>query len=254
MLMVRVPLATVAFSAAVLASMALPGLAAASSNTWTADVYNGSGVRWQDPDYHACAATSTLMMLNFTKASSPGATGLVWHATTSYDVQENIKAYSRSHMTMVVKGTGGTDPVGWRNALNYYGWGSVNAGVYKIETTGTFLNAAKASVEALARTGKPVAIAGWAGGHAQIMNGYKVTGGDPKQTTDFTIQGVYITDPLHSDGYRDAYVSLATWQSGNLQVRFQAYRQTDSPYRDPITGTIGRNVWYGKWVIIAPVR
>lgn len=253
-LVVRVPLAVVALAAAVLTSVALPGIAAASSSSWTADVYSGSGVRYQDPDYHACAAAATLMMLNFTKAATPAATGLVWHATTAYGTQENILAYSRSHMTMVVKGTGGTDPVGWRNALNYYGWGSVNAGVYKIETAGTFLNAARAAVEALAQTGKPVAIAGWAGGHAQIMNGYKVTGGDPKKTTNFTIQGVYITDPLRSDGYRDTYVSLATWQSGNSHIRFTQYRQADSPYRDPLTGSIGKSVWYGRWVIIAPVR
>jgi hypothetical protein len=263
-LTVRVPLVIVALAAAVLASIGLPGMAAASSNTWSADVYSGSGVRWQDPDYHACAATSTLMMLNFVNASDTvtGRDGLgaqahrdlVWHPTTSYDVQERILAYSRAHMTMVLQGTGGTDPVGWRNALNYYGWGSVDAGVYTIETTGTFLNAAKASVEALARTGKPVAIAGWAGSHAQIMNGYRVTGGDPKSTTNFTIQGVYITDPLRSDGYRDTYISLSTWQSGDPHVRFQQYWQTDSPYRDPITGTIGKIVWYGRWLIIAPVR
>jgi hypothetical protein len=195
------------------------------------------------------------MMLNFvaTNSSNPGA-GFSWGPTTAYATQESILAYERAHMTMLTS-SAGTDPNGWRNALNYYGWGSMDAGVYVTQSYGSYLAAAKGAIIDMARTNKPVGILGWAGGHAQILNGYTVTGADPATgSTNFTINTVYITDPLASDGYRNVGISSATWQSGSSHIAFRPYTQTDSPYVDPITGVVGKTAWYGKWVIVAPVK
>jgi hypothetical protein len=192
-------------------------------------------------------------MLN-TIAYDGSASAFVWSATTSYSTQESILAYERAHMTMLPS-SAGSDPHGWRNALNYYGWGSVNAGVYRDASYGSFDAAARAAVSAMARTHKPVGILAHAGGHAEFVTGYVVTGADPKTgSMAFSISSVDLTDPLRSDGRRDTSITLAQWRSGGTWVRFSAYKETDSPYTDPIDGRVGRSEWYGKWVILEPVR
>ena len=49
------------------------------------------------------------------------APGSIWQPTRSGSVRDRILAWERSHDTMTVGS--GTDPHGWRNALNYFGWG-----------------------------------------------------------------------------------------------------------------------------------
>jgi hypothetical protein len=226
---------------------------ASASTTWSLDLYNSRAERWQDPDYAACTAASTESMLN-TIADDGSASAFVWAATTSYSTQESILAYERAHMTMLPS-SAGSDPHGWRNALNYYGWGSINAGVYRDASYGSFDAAARAAVSAMARTHKPVGILAHAGGHAEFVTGYVVTGADPKTgSMAFSIISVDLTDPLRSDGRRDTSITLAQWRSGGTWVRFSAYKETDSPYTDPIDGHVGRSEWYGKWVILEPVR
>ena len=192
-------------------------------------------------------------MLNTIGYSVP-AQSLVWQPTTSFDTQEAILAYERQHMTMLTS-SAGTDPHGWRNALNYFGWGSMTAGVYRDSSYTSFDAASKAAVTALAKFHKPVGILALAGGHAQVITGYQVTGDDPATgSTNFTIVGVDVTDPWQSAGHRDSWVTLADWQTGGTWVRFSPYLETDSPYVDPIDGNVGYDEWYGKWVIIDPVK
>jgi hypothetical protein len=218
------------------------------------NLYSTGAVRYQDPDMTACTAASTLMMLNFVAARSPSPGALVWSPTTSYTVQGEILAYERANMTMLIT-SAGSDPHGWRNALNYYGWGSIDAGVYVDQAFDSYDSASKAAIIALAQTGKPVGILAWGGKHAQILNAFMVTGADPATgSTDFTINTVYITDPLASDAYRNYAITSATWQNGNSHIAFVPYHETDSPYTDPIDGQVGKTEWYNKWVIIAPVR
>ena len=212
----------------------------AAPTAWAMNVYSGSGVVWQQ-DSVSCTAASTVIMLNFAGG---------WAGAS----QSNIMAYERANMTMLTS-SAGSDPHGWRNALNYYGWGSMNAGVYADRSYSSFAAASKAAVVALATTGKPVGILGWAGRHAQILNGYSVTGADPRTgSTAFTINTVYITDPLSSDGYRNAAISSATWSGGSSKVAFVPYHETDSPYTDPIDGHVGKTEWYGMYVLILPVK
>jgi hypothetical protein len=160
-------------------------------------------------------------------------------------------AYERSNMTMLAA-SAGSDPHGWRNALNYFGWGSIKAGAYEDAAYPSFDAAARAAVLALAQSRRPVGILARGGGHAQLVTGYMVSGEDPRVGGEFTILGVYLTDPLQSAGMRDAFVTLDTWRSGTATIQFTPYLQNDSPFRDGMDGNIGTAEWYGKWVIIEP--
>jgi hypothetical protein len=109
----------------------------------------------------------------------------------------------------------------------------------------------------------PVGIVTWAGRHAQVMTGYVVDGEDPATSDLFTVRYVYLSDPLYSSHYVNKKVSNATFKAGTLTLRFQSYRETDSPYddvytpgfkRSSVSPTRGPSEWYRRWVILAPVR
>lgn len=231
---------------------------------WSMNLYNPDLVRYQNPDWQACTAAAAESMLNLIAFSSnadmpPPRGGSLpspafnWQIDTSYEMQEQILEYERLNMTMWWSSPG-TDPHGWRNALNTYGWGSINAGVYVDSSYGSFEEAAAAAVYSVARTGKPVGILGWFGGHAQYVTGYKVRGDDPRVGDNYTILGVYISDPLQGDQMSDTFVPYSTWKDGPLYLRFSQYYQDESPYRDSIDGSVGNWEWWGKWVIIQAVR
>jgi hypothetical protein len=233
----------------------LTGYFAPSSGpaAWTVDLYDGQAVRMQNPDMTACTAASTETMLNTFAEAGPTA-GFVWQPTISYSTQDTILAFERQHMTMLTS-SAGTDPHGWRNALNYFGWGALGAGVYVDSAYPSFDAAAKAAVSALAVHRKPVGILARSGRHGQAITGYQVTGADPSTgSLDFSIVGVNLTDPLESAGYRDSWISLAEWRSGDSSVQFSPYLEADSPYQDPIDGRVGNDEWHGKWVVIEPVK
>jgi hypothetical protein len=234
------------------------------SGTWVYDVYDARAVRWQNPDMTACTAASALMMLNMATywqnyAPASGAVPAAskpntWTPDVSYARQESILAYQRKTGTMLLSWPG-ADAHGWRDSLNYDGWGSIKAGVYTDQSFTSFDAAAKATVMAIALYRKPVGILGWAGNHAQIVTGYRVKGGDPRTgATNFTIVGVYVTDPLKGDGFRDRYFTIATWKSGAKTIKFTPYTMTNSPYVDSIDGHQGNAEWDGKWVTVAPVK
>ena len=103
----------------------------------------------------------------------------------------------------------GSDPHGWRNALNYYGWGPAalvaGARVYDDLSYSSFDGAMKAAVRALVATGKPVGLLGWRGAHAQMVTGYYGLVGDPfartppaGTSTPSRSRGFYLTDPLRT--------------------------------------------------------
>jgi hypothetical protein len=76
----------------------------------------------------------------------------------------------------------------------------------------------------------------------------------PSGSSGYDIVGVYLTDPLRSNGRRDTFITYAQWSSGGTWVRFSPYRETDSFNRDPIDGQIGTSEWYGRCVLFDPVR
>lgn len=208
--------------------------------TFSYDLYKASGALWQSND--ACTAATAQMTMNM------GGGGSGWSRTTSSAEEKLILAYERAHMVTLLT-SAGSDPAGERNAINHYGWGDTL--VYKDEAYSSFAAASKAVVTAIARTHRPVVIFTEDGGHAQLITGYETTGSDPVSSNNFSIVGVYLTDPLRSDGYRNKFISLATWRSGVYSERFTRDFQTDAVYKDS-DGIVGNAKWHGKWVIVAP--
>ena len=205
---------------------------------WVGNLYDPAAVRWQQPNPYACTAAAVLMMLNMIALQSPTkGEGFAWSPSVSYALQNEILAYERAHMTMVLAGTHGTDPHGWRNAFNEYGWGSLEAGVYRDEAFASFDDAVKAAIIGTARFGKPTGMLMLAGQHAELISGWDVTGEDPSTgSTKFAVNGVWLTDPWEPNDYRNTYVPLAWLKSGSKFLRFSPLRETDSPGVDPIDG------------------
>jgi hypothetical protein len=251
-----------------------PGTAAAAT-TWSRNLYVERAFLYQDPYPAACTAAAAMMMLNTIAYRGTGEEGFAWEPSrikrdddpSNRNDMLSILSFARANDTLR-SGTRGSDPHGWRNALNAYGWGQEamtdpSQRVYDDRAYRTFNGAVKAAVRAIARWSKPVGVLGWAGGHAQVMTGYVVTGADPRVSRDFTVRYVYLSDPLYGNGTVNRRLSLEKLRSGPLRVRFQAYREADSPYDDKWTpGTIkssvvpskGPSEWYRRWVLLLPIR
>jgi hypothetical protein len=239
-----------------------PGpLAPRAMNTFVA-----SGFRYQDPNMSACTATSVRSMLNFVAMRAIGGNGFIWRPTNAGSMRDRILAWERSHDTLV--GGRGSDPHGWRNALNYYGWGAMalidGARVYDDFAYTSYDAAMKAAVRAMVRTGKPAGILGWRGGHAQMITGYYGLVGNPfardaagRYRNAFSVAGFYVTDPLRRSNVVNRPIGYATLRTTtNYRIRFQRYYETDSAYDDPYTPGYrqSRDEWYRRFVVILPVR
>ena len=230
------------------------------------NLYVAGGFRYQDPNYYACTATSAMVMLNFIALGGTGGSGFKWTTRLGSAAVDSILAWERTHDTLA--GGNGSDPHGWRNALNYYGWGSValaaGSRAYDDRASSTFDAAMKGAIRAIIRFRKPVGIVAWAGRHAQMVTGYDGLVGDPfakdgngRFANTFTVSAIYLSDPLKSQAIVNKRVGWSELKgSSNLKVRFRPYLETDSPYDDPYTsGTMpARDEWYGKFVTIVPVR
>jgi hypothetical protein len=250
----------------------LPGPVGAAT-VWRLNLFRSAGVVYQDPYYSACTAAAAMMMLNFMAVAGTGGDGFIWtlyRTRHSPDPAQNrdmasMMVFERRHDTLSTR-SGGSDPHGWRNALNDYGWGpqamtDPRRMVYDDLRFSSFDDALKTAVRAIAQFRKPVGMMGWAGHHAQVISGYVVTGEDPATSSNFTVNAVYLSDPLRSDRIVNKLVSREQLRSGSLRLRFQTYRETDSPFDDAFTpGFVRSSVrsmaseWYRRWVIVAPIR
>jgi hypothetical protein len=231
--------------------------------TYYYNVFVSGAIRYQNPDLTACTAAMTQSMLNtiYYNSAKPlsaitavqaAQPSLAWTPTLTYKSQSYILRYERSHMTMSPV-TPGSDVHGWRNALNFYGWGSIDAGVYADLSYKTFDEAAKATVHEIAMTNEPVGILSEFGSHAAMATGYSVTGADPRTgSLDFKVNGVYLTDPLRERRVTNHYFSYQEWKFGPPLVRFWPFEQVDSVIKDPIDGQVGVHEWWRKFVIVAP--
>jgi hypothetical protein len=222
--------------------------------------------RYQDPDWRACAAASTRSMLNFVAVNDTASEGALWQTTNSMAIQDRILRWARHHDTL--DGGHGTDPHGWRNALNYFGWGpdALQAGsrVYDDRAYRKYGRAMKAAVRALISTGKPVGLAGWRGRHAQMITGYYGLSGDPfarnsegRYANDFTVRGFYLSDPLRKSNAVDRKISYrALRDTTTYKWRFQRFYERDSKLDDPYTPGYrkSRAEWYRRFVLILPIR
>jgi hypothetical protein len=250
---------------------ALAPARANAATVWTFNTYRSSGYLTQDPYYTACTGAAAMMMLNFAALSGAGGRGFTWRTSriknVATDPRDMVSMYTfaRGHDTLVSTSPG-SDAHGWRNALNYFGWGNAAMTdpamrVYDDRAFGSFDSAVRAAVLAIARYKLPVGMLGWAGGHAQVITGYKVTGEDPAVSSSFTVNAVYLSDPLASNNIVNTLVSVTSLKSGSLKVRFRRYIEADSPHDDPYTpGVIrssvrtGPSEWYGRYVLVLPIR
>lgn len=253
-----------------------PVAPAQAAQLWTKNLFVSSAFLYQDPWGSACTAASTMIMLNTIAYRHAGGDAFRWtpyrvknNTTNRYDYRDmtSVLYFSRAHDTLSLRG-GGSDPHGWRNALNYYGWGSAAMtqpvlAVYQDLQFSTYDRAAHAAVAAIARFGMPVGIVTWAGQHAQVMTGYVVVGEDPTISDNFSVQAVFLSDPLYKNHTVNLKLSNWGFKAGTLRTRFQAYREGDSPYDDGYTAgwkrsavavAVGPSEWYRKWVIVAPIR
>ena len=230
------------------------------------NIFSSSLLRYQDPNYSACTAAAAQTMLNFVSHAGSGGADFRWTRSVSGTLRDSILAWERSHDTM--SGGRGSDPHGWRNALNYYGWGpgSLVAGqrVYDDFSFNTYELAVKAAVRAMIMTRKPVGLLAWAGRHAQFVHGYYGLSGDPfekdsagRYTNRFTFSGFYLTDPLRSSKAANLRISYTNLRdTSTTRFRLRRYYETDSLLDDPYTPGTKRSVdeWYGLFVLILPVR
>jgi hypothetical protein len=230
------------------------------------DLYVSSGFRYQDPNFSACTSTSAQTMLNYIRIRGTGGPGFRWVRSVSGSTRDAMLRWERNHDTLT--GGRGSDPHGWRNALNFYGWGPgalTKAGrVYEDMAFSSYALAIKASVRAIIATRKPVGILGWRGGHAQVITGYYGLVGDPfatdssgRFTEAFGIGGLYFSDTLSSNRMRHIRVSYYNLQyTANNRLRFRPYTETDSKLDDPYTVGWRRSVneWYRRYVVILPIR
>ncbi|MBA2719050.1 MAG: hypothetical protein H0U52_07415, partial [Chloroflexi bacterium] len=269
----RRPRPTLALASILLLLSALIPTTAGAATVWKMNLYRSGGFLYQDPYYTACVAAATMMMLNFADLAGTGGNGFRW---TIYRTQNSpdkaqirdmtsVLYYARAHDTLAL-GRPGSDAHGWRNALNYYGWGAAAMTdpakrVYDDRAYTSFDSATKAAVRAIAMYRKPVGMLGWAGGHAQVITGYIVTGDDPATSSNFVVNGLYLSDPLRSNAIVNKYLGRLTLQIGNLRFRFRSYRESDSPLDDPYSAgwkrssvTYAPSEWYARWVIVQPIR
>jgi hypothetical protein len=230
------------------------------------DLYVSSGFRYQDPNYSACTSASAMNMLNFILANGSGGPGFRWIRSVSGTKRDTMLRWERNHDTLRT-GTG-SDPHGWRNALNYYGWGTAaltSAGrVYDDVSYTSYASAIKAAVRAIIATRKPVGVMGWQGHHAQVITGYYGLAGDPFATDStgvfsnaFSVGGLYFSDPLRSDRMSHIRVSYSGLQrTTNYRLRFRAFMETDSSLDDPYSSgwRQARFEWYRRFVVILPLR
>jgi hypothetical protein len=257
-------MSSILVSLAAVLVVAIGHAAAPSPATYSYSVFDSHSVKYQNPVFTACTGANTLSMLNMiyrfehrpgfapsaVQAAQPK---LIWHPSTSGVRQQQVYYWIRTHMDQPFAKEG-ADPHGWRNALNYFGWGSIKAGVYSDQAYATFDAAARAVVVELARSNEPIGIVTWYGSHAQFVTGYVVEGSDPRTgSKDFTVKGVYLTDPAREKNHTNFFVSYGVWKSGDMSVRFTQYRQSDSVFRDAIDGQIGKREWREKYVIVGPV-
>jgi hypothetical protein len=245
------------------------GLTTYSRNLWVSAAF-----MYQNPYTTACTAASTMVMLNTIAYRKSGGRGFSWTPSRVKNSSDpanlrdmtSILEFERAHDSMAVD-TSGSDPHGWRNALNYYGWGEVADDPatmpYMDKAYATFDAALKASVRAIARQRMPVGLLGWGGRHAQIMTGYVVVGENPRTSSRFTVQYVYLSDPLKGAAIVNRKLSYDAFRRGALAYRLRRYLETDSALDDPfvpgriagsISPAVGPSEWYGRWVVVLPVR
>jgi hypothetical protein len=86
---------------------------------------------------------------------------------------------------------GGTEPLGWARGLENRG-----AGHYIVVTEPTLTRAVRRGVQAIRATGRPVGLLVWRGAHSWVLHGFETTA-DPAGTESWQVTHLFVSDPWY---------------------------------------------------------
>jgi hypothetical protein len=191
-----------------------------AASPYVKDVYFSAGYERQ-VDGRTCVAASTAMILNFIARRDLGLD------------QYRILRYAQVNDALNDATQRGSDPLGWARALTAFSDRTGREFTYRWEAHSTESAALKRAARIIASTSKPVGLTVMNGRHAVVMTGFEASR-DPLRG-DFTLQAVWISDPIGSSHKRYAASDSPT----------NKYLELDA------TATYDK-AWYGKNVIVVP--
>jgi hypothetical protein len=153
--------------------------------------------------------------------------------STSYSYQQTVYHYGRANLGYRLQALG-LDPQAWARSLTYF---SNERTPYWDATYTSYDRALRAGVSSMRRTGQPVGLLVYHGGHAWTMIGYTATA-DPRRTDKYQVTGVYVAAPFvaWTDPRPGTYYTTASFR----------YKMTT--YWEPERWTR----WNGYYTIILP--
>jgi hypothetical protein len=192
-----------------------------AATTFSMDLYFWTGYERQI-DGRTCTSASTAMMLNFI-ARRDLRLG-----------QMTLLRYAQARDALNNRTQRGSDPLGWSRVASAYSYRTGKATTYRWETYSAKYSALKRAARLIAVTRKPVGLVIWGGRHAVVMTGFRATA-DPRKG-DFRLTAVWISDPY-----------------GSAHRLYSVDRAPLNKYRELDATTTYDRLWYGKYIIVAPV-
>lgn len=136
--------------------------------------------------------------------------------------------------------TPGTEPLGWARGLEELG-----AGHYSVRVVKTRSEAVRLAAISLRQTRRPVGLLAWYGAHAWVMHGF-VSDRDPALTEDFTVSGLFISDPW--------YPRVSTiWGASNPPDTLVPVKRLPEDYKPWSRPTARYPDMDGRYVLVVPV-
>ena len=189
---------------------------------YTRDLYFAAGYERQ-VDGRTCTAAGTAMMMNFIARRDLGLNQL------------SILRFEQPRDALNDRVQRGSDPLGWSKATTYYSRYTGRPTTYSWQAFSSEYAALKDAAARIARFGKPVGLVVQHGRHAVVMTGFK-SNRDPNRG-DFRLLSIFVSDPY---GYRHVLYPAA-------DAPLNRYLELDA------TTTYDR-LWYGKYIIVAPLN
>jgi hypothetical protein len=206
-----------------------PTRSTASDERFVIDLYRRGSFASQSTNYY-CVPASIEVMMNLIDGRP---------FETSRATQNELYASVRDALIQPYWGRGG-QPEGWASVLDDEG-----GGPYAVAIRATRGQAIRLAAQELRQTNRPVGLLVWRGYHAWVMSGFTSIG-DPAETNDFTVTGVFIEDPWYPR------VST-TWGAGkapDTRLSVAALAHDFLPYDQHGEGGLDKD---GKFVVVIPL-
>src|SRR6476646_892317 len=133
-----------------------------------------------------CVGASMQMMLNIIRSNDDRS------ARTQLRLQNTARELSGTRSDGQRRK--GASVRGWSAWLNQLG-----AGPYRLVGTATLDEALRLAAASIRQTNRPVGLLVWRGRHAWVMSGFTATA-DPLRTSEYTVTGAIVMDPLYPHG------------------------------------------------------